>query len=125
MNKKLVSWILSLIILATLAAPVLAQEESSTPFVFGSSNFSQKFSPFFYQSAFDGDIVDLVAPELLKNDRLGAVVFNGIDGEFRTMGKTIPITGSLISLSIMMKPPIKQPIPPNCARTSSFLMGNS
>ncbi len=87
MNKKLVSWILSLIILATLAAPVLAQEESSTPFVFGSSNFSQKFSPFFYQSAFDGDIVDLVAPELLKNDRLGAVVFNGIDGE------TIPYNG--------------------------------
>lgn len=80
MNKKLSSIVLSAIMLVTLVVPVFAQE-SETPFVFGQSNFSQKFSPFYADTAYDQDVVDMVHPALMTTDRVGGIIYNGIEGE--------------------------------------------
>ncbi len=52
--------------------------------VVGYSNFSQKFSPFFADSAYDQDVASIVSLGLLGTDREGAIVYNGIEGEVRS-----------------------------------------
>ncbi len=62
-----------------------AKEEAAagddTPLVVGSLAFSEKFSPFFAESAYDQDVVSVVCPVIVKADRTGAVVQNAIEGE--------------------------------------------
>ena len=59
--------------------------EDNTPandtLVYATSTFGQKFSPFFYTTAYDGEVVDMVTISLLASDRGGAVINNGIEGE--------------------------------------------
>ena len=55
--------------------------EKNTIAVFVTSTFGQKFSPFFYTTAYDGDVVSMVTGSLLTSDRGGAVIMNGIEGE--------------------------------------------
>ena len=49
--------------------------------VYATSTFGQKFSPFFYTTAYDGEVVDMVTGYLLAADRGGAVINNGIEGQ--------------------------------------------
>ena len=56
--------------------------------VVGYSNFSQKFSPFFSESAYDQDVYAMTAVGLLGTDREGNVVMKGIEGEKRTYNGT-------------------------------------
>ena len=63
---------------ATEPAPVA---EKKTIAVYVTSTFGQKFSPFFYTTAYDGEVVDMVTGALLASDRGGAVIMNGIEGE--------------------------------------------
>ena len=71
------------------AAPEAATEESAeattesgdTPLVVGYAPFSSKFSPFFAESAYDQDTQEVTQVSLLENDRQGAMVYNGIEGE--------------------------------------------
>ncbi len=51
------------------------------PLVIGTSQFSQKFSPFYADTAYDMDIVDMVFQALVTTDRLGGVIMNSIEGE--------------------------------------------
>lgn len=56
---------------------------NETPLVVGYAPFSEKFSPFFAQTAYDQDVVSLTHVELLKTDRSGGIVENAIEGETR------------------------------------------
>ncbi len=61
--------------------PVLHQ---STPLVVGYAPFSEKFSQFFAETAYDNDVVSLTSTSLLTTDRAGAIIFNAIEGETTT-----------------------------------------
>ena len=55
--------------------------DGETPLVYGTNTLSQRFSPFFAQTAYDRDLVDLTQVSLLTTDRTGAPVYNSIEGE--------------------------------------------
>jgi peptide/nickel transport system substrate-binding protein len=61
-------------------------ETPSTPaedktLVVGYSPFSQKFSPFFSETAYDQDAWNMTQLSLLSSDRTGAIIYKGIEGE--------------------------------------------
>lgn len=64
------------------------EEEIRDTLVVGYSNFSEKFSPFFSESAYDQDVYVLTSESILGSDRDGAIVYNGIDGETRAYNGT-------------------------------------
>lgn len=74
----------------TAPADTSAPSESTgnDTLVYATATFGQKFSPFFYETAYDGELVDLVTGYLLTSDREGNIVHNGIEGE------TIPYNGT-------------------------------
>jgi len=55
--------------------------DENTPLVVGYSFFNSKFSPFFAETAYDQDVQQLTQLPLLTSDRMGAVVYHGIEGE--------------------------------------------
>lgn len=55
--------------------------DENTPLVVGYSPFNSKFSPFFSETAYDADVWGLTSVALLTNDRQGAMIMNGIEGE--------------------------------------------
>lgn len=81
MNKKWLSFFLSIVMIISMVAPALAQD--TTPLVIGSGAFSEKFSPFFYDTIYDRHVVELTQVKLLTTDRTGAIVFNASEGETR------------------------------------------
>lgn len=60
---------------------------NETPLVVGYLPFSEKFSPFFADTAYDQDVVELTGVQLMTTDRTGGIVYNAIEGE------TIPYNG--------------------------------
>ena len=88
MNKKIAPWVLAFLSVILLSLPVIAQPESSTPFVFGSPNFSQKFSPFYADTGYDMDVIEMTFSLLMTTDRVGGIIFNGINGETRPYNGT-------------------------------------
>jgi len=52
-----------------------------TPLVVAYQDFSQKFSPFFADTGYDQDVAGMTQISLMTTDRVGAIVFNAIDGE--------------------------------------------
>lgn len=62
--------------------------DGSSPLVVGYANFSQKFSPFYADTDYDQDVVSMTQIVLMTTDRLGGIVYNGIEGE------TIPYNGT-------------------------------
>jgi peptide/nickel transport system substrate-binding protein len=63
-------------------------ERSTTPLVVAYDAFSEKFSPFFADTAMDQDVINVTFTPLLTTDRTGAIVYNAIEGE------TIPYNGT-------------------------------
>ena len=59
-------------------APV---EENNSTLVYATSTFGQKFSPFFYTTAYDEEVVSSFTGGLLAADRGGAIIHHGIEGE--------------------------------------------
>ena len=57
-----------------------AADDNST-LVVGYSPFSQKFTPFFSETAYDQDAYAMTQISLLSSDRTGAIIYKGIDGE--------------------------------------------
>ena len=49
--------------------------------VVGYSNFSSKFSPFFAETAYDQDAQTMTQVGLITTDRVGQVIYKGIEGE--------------------------------------------
>ncbi len=58
-----------------------------TPLVVAYDQFSQKFSPFFADTAYDVDVANMTQITLLTTDRTGGIIFNAIEGE------TVPYNG--------------------------------
>lgn len=81
--KKLLSVVLALSMLLSVTAAFAeaTTEGDATPLVVGYSPFSQKFSPFYADTAYDQDVVSAVSVSLMINDRTGGVIYNGIEGE--------------------------------------------
>ena len=52
-----------------------------TPLVVAYDTFSQKFSPFFADTAYDNDVATLTQLVVLTTDRVGGIIFNAIEGE--------------------------------------------
>jgi len=52
-----------------------------TPLVVAYETFSQKFSPFFGDTAYDIDVANLTQITLLTTDRVGGIIYNAIEGE--------------------------------------------
>jgi len=52
-----------------------------TPLVVAYQDFSQKFSPFFADTAYDVDVAGMTQIGIMTTDRVGAIVFNAIEGE--------------------------------------------
>ena len=65
-----------------------ADNPEETPLVVGYSYFSSKFSPFFAETAYDQDAQGMTQIELINLDRLGQIIYKGIEGE------TIPYNGT-------------------------------
>lgn len=61
---------------------------SDTPLVAGYAHFNSKFSPFFNESAYDKDAAELTQVILLTNDRQGAIIYKGIEGETHSYNGT-------------------------------------
>ncbi len=79
MRKRLLSLLMAaLMALGCLTACGGAAED---PLVVGYAPFSSKFSPFFSETAYDQDAQALTQISLLGNDRQGAIIYNGIEGE--------------------------------------------
>ena len=63
-------------------APAPAEEpKADTPLVVGYDPFNSKFSPFFSETAYDQDVWSMTQISLLGNDRAGAMIQKGIEGE--------------------------------------------
>ena len=58
-----------------------------TPLVVAYNEFSQKFSPFYSDTAYDADVAGMTQIGLLTTDRVGGIIFNAIEGE------TVPYNG--------------------------------
>ena len=56
-------------------------EENTSTLVYATSTFGQKFSPFFYTTAYDEEVVSSFTGGLLAADRGGAIIHHGIEGE--------------------------------------------
>jgi len=52
-----------------------------TPLVVAYQNFSQKFSPFYADTAYDVDVAGMTQIGLMTTDRVGGIVYNAIEGE--------------------------------------------
>ena len=61
--------------------PAAETADADTPLVVGYSPFNSKFSPFFSETAYDQDAMAMTQLALLGNDRTGAIIQNGIEGE--------------------------------------------
>ena len=58
-----------------------ASVDGEVPLVVGYSPFSSKFTPFFAETAYDQDAQLMTQLPLLNSDRMGAVIYKGIEGE--------------------------------------------
>ena len=58
-----------------------AAEENNSTLVYATATFGQKFSPFFYTTAYDEEVVSNFTGVMLAADRGGAIINNGIEGE--------------------------------------------
>ena len=57
------------------------QPDNDTPLVVAYSPFSQKFSPFYADTAYDQDVASMVGLGLMTTDRMGGIIYNAIEGE--------------------------------------------
>jgi len=85
--KKLLALLMALCMLASVTA-VFAETAADTPLVVATSTLSQKFSPYFADTAYDQEVVDRTQMNMMTTDRVGGIIYKGIEGE------TIPYNGT-------------------------------
>ena len=85
--KKLLALLMALCMLAGVTA-AFAEDTADIPLVVATSTLSQKFSPFFADTAYDQDVVSMTQISMMTTDRVGGIIYNGIEGE------TIPYNGT-------------------------------
>ena len=79
--KKLLSLLLALVMLLSVGVTTAFAEGNDTPLVVATNTLSQKFSPFFADTGYDQDAAALTQISMMTTDRVGAIVYNGIEGE--------------------------------------------
>ncbi|MBE0601655.1 MAG: ABC transporter substrate-binding protein, partial [Firmicutes bacterium] len=85
MIKKSLAVLMMIAMLVAIALPLAAfAEGEEMPIVSGIDTLSEKFSPFFAQSAYDVDVSAMTQEILMTMDRSGGIVFNAIEGETRS-----------------------------------------
>lgn len=65
-----------------------AEVKADKKLVYSISSLGGKFSPFFYTTAYDGEVCDMFSMPILTADRGGAIVENAIEGEWREYNGT-------------------------------------
>ena len=85
--KKLLALLMALCMLAGVTA-AFAEDAADIPLVWATSTLSQKFSPYFADTGYDQDVVALTQISMMTTDRVGGIIYNGIEGE------TIPYNGT-------------------------------
>ncbi|MBQ3216829.1 MAG: ABC transporter substrate-binding protein, partial [Oscillospiraceae bacterium] len=86
--KKIIALLLALCLVVCLFAGCKEQYDGADTLVYATASFGQKFSPFFYTTAYDGEVVDMIHAGLLGSDREGNMILDGMDGV------TIPYNGT-------------------------------
>ena len=80
--KKILALVLcGLLVVGMLAACGGNGGGDAKTLVVGYSPFSNKFSPFFSETAYDQDVYAMTQVGLLTSDRQGAIIYKGIEGE--------------------------------------------
>ncbi len=85
--KKLLALLLAACMLISVTV-VLAEETSDMPLVVATSTLSEKFSPYFADTAYDQDVVGMTQVGMMTTDRVGGIVYNGIEGETHSYNGT-------------------------------------
>jgi len=87
--KKLLALLLAVCMLSSVTA-AFAEETAANdiPLVVATSALSQRFSPFFADTAYDQDVVNLTQISMMTTDRVGGIIYHGIEGE------TVPYNGN-------------------------------
>ena len=85
--KKLLALLMALCMLAGVTA-AFAESTADIPLVWATSTLSQKFSPYFADTGYDQDVVSMTQISMMTTDRVGGIIYNGIEGE------TIPYNGT-------------------------------
>ena len=86
MSKKLFAMLLVLAMVLSIGGAAFADE--NTPLVVAYSPFSAKFSPFYADTGYDQDAVEMTQISILTTDRSGGIIYNAIEGE------TVPYNGT-------------------------------
>lgn len=73
--------VLSLTMVVSCTTPKTSDPEAKSILTVGYSNFNEKFSPFFAETAYDVDVYNMTQVGLLTSDRTGAIVYKGKTGE--------------------------------------------
>ena len=80
--KKLLAMLMAAVMLLSVIGAVAEEAaDQGTPLVVATSNLSQKFSPFFADTAYDQDVTSLTQINMMTTDRVGGIIYNGIEGE--------------------------------------------
>ena len=93
MKRRIFTMFLALAMAFSMASPApvakaAEAEGNGTPLVVAYSPFSAKFSPFYADTAYDQDAVELTQISILTTDRSGGIIYNAIEGE------TVPYNGT-------------------------------
>lgn len=85
---KIVAAVLACVMFAGVAATLTSCGKSlataptiTTPLVVAYSPFSEKFSPYYADTAYDSDVAGMTQLSLLTTDRAGGIIYNAIKGE--------------------------------------------
>lgn len=77
--KKLLALLLAVSMLLGMTA--IAEESVGTPLVVATDTLSQKFSPFFADTEYDQNVVEMTQISMMTTDRVGGIIYNAIEGE--------------------------------------------
>ena len=88
--KKLLAMLLAAAMLLGMTGVLAetADTASGTPLVVAQSTLSGKFSPYYADTGYDVEVVDRTQIAMMTTDRVGAIVYNGIEGEVHNYNGT-------------------------------------
>ncbi len=72
--KKLLALLLAVTMLAGITAAFAEGTQNDIPLVVATSALSQKFSPFFADTAYDQDVVSMTQIGMMTTDRVGGIM---------------------------------------------------
>ena len=86
--KKLLSLLLAVAMILSLGITTAFAEGDDTPLVVAQNTLSEKFSPFFADTGYDQEVASLTQISMMTTDRVGGIIYNGIEGEVHSYNGT-------------------------------------